>query len=96
MTSRNLDKIITQSVRKSLIKEGLYPTDNDGNIISKKKNPYNYWNILTEFVNNLNYRMNITWKAKKGNISNQDVNDILEYLDISMDNLHDIFKLYQK
>ena len=40
--------------------------------------------------------MNITWKDKKGNISNQDVDDILEYLDISMDNLHDIFKLYQK
>lgn len=96
MTSRKLDKIISETVRKTLINESMFPTDNEGNIISQKKNVYNHWKILTEFVKNLENRMNITWRDKRGNISNQDVDDILEYIDMSLDNLYDILKLYGK
>lgn len=96
MTSRKLDKIIRESVRKTLINESMFPTDNEGNMISQKKNVYNHWKILTEFVKNLENRMNITWRDKRGNISKQDVDDILEYIDMSLNNLYDILKLYGK
>ena len=96
MTSRKLDKVIRETVRKTLINESMFPTDNEGNIISQKKNVYNHWKILTEFVKNLENRMNITWRDKRGNISKQDVDDMLDYLDISIESLHDIFKLYGK
>lgn len=96
MTSRNLNKIIRESVRKTLIKESMLPTDNEGNMVSQKKNTYNHWKILNEFVKNVENRMNITWRDKRGNISNQDVDDVLEYIDMSLDSLYDILKLYGK
>ena len=73
------DRIIRESVRKDLMETDIVP---DNGISST-----NQWKMIYCLMDNVKTKMDADWQGCRGNISNQDVDNIVEYINMSLDNI---------
>ena len=83
----NLQKIIKESVRKTLLEMELVPTDNQGNANFVNRQSVNVWRMIYSLMDNVKTSMDLTYQGKNGKISNQDVDTIIEYIYMSLKNI---------
>ena len=76
----NLNNIIRENVRCALLEMDLVPTDSQGNSILEKKRSSNAWKMIYRLMDNVKTSMDYTYKDKSGNITRQDVYDIVDYI----------------
>lgn len=76
----NLNNIIRENIRRALLEMDLVPTDSQGNSILEKKRSSNAWKMIYRLMDNVKTSMDYTYKDKSGNITRQDVYDIVDYI----------------
>ena len=76
----NLNNIIRENIRRALLEMDLVPTDSQGNSILVKKRSSNAWKMIYRLMDNVKTSMDYTYKDKSGNITRQDVYDIVDYI----------------
>ena len=83
----NLQKIIKESVRKTLLEMELVPTDNQGNANLVNRQSVNAWKMIYSLMDNVKTSMDLTYQGKNEKISNQDVDTIIDYIYMSLKNI---------
>ncbi len=85
--SKNINKIIQESVRNVLLEMDLVPTDGQGNANLVQKQVVNAWRMIYRLMDNVKTSMNTTYQGKRGVISNQDIDGIIDYIYNSLQNI---------
>lgn len=62
-------------------------TDNQSNIITEKLQPLNYWRMIYRLMDNVKTAMDATAQDKQSNISMKDVQNIIQYINTSINNI---------
>lgn len=83
----NLKKLIRENVKKVLLEMDIVPTDYQGNTNLVTRQSINAWRMLYRLMDNVKVSMNATWNDKNGQIINKDVDDIIDYINISLQNI---------
>lgn len=65
----------------------LVPTDNKGAVNLTKNKAYNYWRMIYRLMDNVKTAMDNTHQNKGNAISMKDVNNIIEYINMSIQNI---------
>lgn len=86
---KNIDKIISESVKKTLIEMDIVPLDKNGDVNLTKNQTINAWRMIFNLMDNVKLAMKYEWEGKRGKISKNDVNRICNYINIQ---LNDILK----
>lgn len=68
---RNLRKIIKENVRNALLEMSIVPDDNS------KSKMLNTWKYVYNLMNNVKTKMDSDYNSKKGNISQKDIDDVI-------------------
>lgn len=84
---KNINKIIQESIRKVLCEMDLVPTDGQGNANLVQKQAVNAWRMIYSLMDNVKTLMNTTYQGKRGVISNQDIDGIIDYIYNSLQNI---------
>ena len=98
MMSKNINKIIQESVRKTLLEMDLVPTDKQGNANIVQNQAANAWRMIYSLMDNVKTSMNATIEGKKkydhygkltssNPITNQDVDSIIDYIYNALQNI---------
>lgn len=74
-----LRKIIEKSVRKKLLEMNLVPTDRTGDPNLVRRQSVNAWKMIYSLMDNVKTKMKGDYEACGGKVSNQTVNDTIEY-----------------
>lgn len=82
-----LRKIIKESVRKTLLEMDLVPTDRNGEPNLVRRQSVNAWKMLYSLMDNVKIKMKSDYEACGGKVSNQTVNDTIEYINMSINNI---------
>ncbi len=77
---RNINTIIEESVKKVLSEMDLVPTDNQGNANLIRKQSINAWRMIYRLMDNVKTKMDADWQNCGGNISNQNVDQVIDYI----------------
>lgn len=96
--SKNINKIIQESVRNVLLEMDLVPTDGQGNANLVQKQAVNAWRMIYRLMDNVKTSMDATMQGKKkydhygrnissNSITNQDVDNIIDYIYNSLQNI---------
>lgn len=85
--TKNLDNIIHESVKKTLMEMDLVPVDQQGDANLVKKQSVNAWRMIYRLMDNVKIVMSNDYKAKNGNISNKDVDYIIDYIYNALKNI---------
>ena len=83
----NLHKIINESVRKVLLEMDLVPTDQQGNANLVNRQSVNAWKMIYRLMDNVKTSMDSTWQGKNGRVTNQDVDGIIDYIYMTLQNI---------
>ena len=83
----NLNNIISDSVRKTLLEMDLVPTDKLGNVNLVSRQSVNAWRMIYRLMDNVKTSMDSTYQGKNGKITNQDVDDVIDYIYMSLKNI---------
>lgn len=84
---KNLNEIISESIRKTLLEMDIVPTDEEGNANLVQKQAVNAWRMIYRLMDNVKIFMDSTYQGKGGGISNQDVDGIIDYIYNSLQNI---------
>lgn len=84
---KKLDKIIRESIKNVLLEMDIVPTDKQGNANLVKKQAINAWRMIYLLMDNIKEVMNSDWKEKNGQITNYDVDRIIDYIYNSLNNV---------
>lgn len=84
---KNFNKIISENIRKTLLEMDLVPTDKQGNSNIVQKQSLNAWRMIYRLMDNVKTSMDSTYQGKRGGISNQDVDGIIDYIYNSLQNI---------
>ena len=85
--TKNLDNIIHESVKKTLMEMDLVPVGQQGDANLVKKQSVNAWRMIYRLMDNVKIVMSNDYKAKNGNISNKDVDYIIDYIYNALKNI---------
>ena len=85
--AKNLDSIIQESVKRTLLEMDLVPVNQQGEANLVKKQSVNAWRMIYRLMDNVKSIMNNDYKAKNGNISNKDVDYIIDYIYDALKNI---------
>lgn len=77
-----LDKIIRESIKKVIAEQDLVP---DNGIVRNKF--INQWKMLRNLWPNVMQSMDYTFKDNKGRITKQHIDNIVEYVNMSINNI---------
>jgi hypothetical protein len=77
---RNINTIIEECVKKVLSEMDLVPTDNQGNANLIRKQSINAWRMIYRLMDNVKTKMDADWQNNGGNISNQNVDQVIDYI----------------
>lgn len=77
---KKLDNIIQESVKKTLSEMDLIPTNQQGYANLVKRQSVNAWRMIYRLMDNVKVKMDNDYTAKNGNISNKDVDYIIDYI----------------
>ena len=83
----NLKKIISESVRKTLLEMDLVPTDDQGNTNLISRQSINAWRMIYNLMDNVKTSMDSTYQGNNGKITNKDVDGIIDYIYMSLQNI---------
>ena len=75
-----INKIIQESVRKVLHEMDLVPTDAQGNANLVRRQSINAWKMIYRLMDNVKTKMDADWQNCSGNISNQNVDQVIDYI----------------
>ena len=75
---RNINTIIEECVKKVLSEMDLVPTDNQGNANLIRKQSINAWRMIYRLMDNVKTKMDADWQNNGGNISNQNVDQVID------------------
>ena len=84
---KKIQKIINESIRRTLLEMDLVPTDNKGEVNLTRNKALNYWKMIYNLMDNVKNVMDNTYQGKKSAISMKDVNKIIEYINMSIQNI---------
>ena len=82
--ARNIDGIIRESIRKTLVEMDIVPTDDKGETNLILNQAINAWRMIYRLMDNVKTVMDADWDGKQGNISKADVNNIINYIQDSL------------
>lgn len=82
-----IDKLIQESVRETLLEMDIVPLDRQGEANLVRNQAVNAWRMLYRLMDNVKVVMDNDYKAKKGNISNKDVDYVIDYIYNSVQNV---------
>lgn len=82
-----INKIIQESVRKVLCEMDLVPTDTQGNTSLVSRQSVNSWRMIYRLMDNVKIKMNADYQGKNGNISNKDVDEVIDYIYNALNNI---------
>ena len=82
-----MDDIIKESVRKTLLEMDLTPLNRQGEANLVKNQSVNAWRMIYRLMDNVKVVMDNDYKSKNGNISNKDVDYIIDYIYNSLKNV---------
>ena len=85
--NNRIHRIINESIRKTLLEMDLVPTDSEGEVNLSKNNARNYWKMIYRLMDNVKTVMDNTYQDKRGAISMRDVNKIIEYINMGIQNI---------
>ena len=85
--NNSINKIIQESVRNVLSEMDLVPTDSQGNPNLVSRQSVNAWRMIYRLMDNVKVKMDYDWQAKNGNISNKDVDEVIDYIYDSLNNI---------
>jgi hypothetical protein len=83
----DLKQIIEESVNKVLEEMDLVPTDRNGEVNLVKRRSVNAWKMIYKLMDNVNMSMETTFRDKKGSVTNKDVDNIIDYIYNSLQNI---------
>ena len=84
---RKFQKIINESIKRTLLEMDLVPTDNQGETNLTRNKALNYWRMIYHLMDNIKNVMDNTYQGKRSAISMKDVNNIIEYINMSIKNI---------
>ena len=84
---KKIQKIISESIKRSLLEMDLVPTNNQGEANLTRNNALNYWRMIYRLMDNVKTAMDHTYQNKRSAISMNDVNEIIEYINMSIQNI---------
>lgn len=85
--TKKMDDIIKESVRKTLLEMDLTPLNRQGEANLVKNQSVNAWRMIYRLMDNVKVVMDNDYKSKNGNISNKDVDYIIDYIYNSLKNV---------
>lgn len=85
--NKHLKQIINEAIRNTLLEMSIVPIDNQGNINIVKHKPLNYWRMIYRLMDNVKTAMDATAQDKQSNISMKDVQNIIQYINTSINNI---------
>jgi len=78
--NRNINKIIEESVKKVLSEMDLVPTNPQGEANLVRRQSVNAWRMIYRLMDNVKVKMDNDYQAKGGNVTNQDVSEVIEII----------------
>jgi len=84
---KEFEDIIKESVRSVLYEMDIVPTNKHGETNLVKKQSINAWIMIYRLMDNIKVVMDNQYKSKNGNITNKDVDGIIDYLYNSLQNV---------
>lgn len=84
---KNFNKIIRESVKKALLEMNLVSTDRNGETNLVRNQSINAWRMIYSLMDNVKQSMDYTYKDKNGRISNQDVDNTIDYIYNSIESI---------
>lgn len=85
--NRNINTIIEECVKKVLSEMDLVPTDAQGDANLIRRQSVNAWRMIYRLMDNVKTKMDADWQGGGGNISNQDVDNIIDYIYNALQNI---------
>ena len=96
--NKNINKIIQESVRKTLLEMDLVPTDRQENANLVQNQAVNAWRMIYNLMDNVKTSMDATIEGKKkydhygkytssNSVTNQDVDNIIDYIYNALQNI---------
>ncbi len=79
---KKIDRIIRESVRKVLMETDIVP---DNGIV--RNSFMNQWRMIYNLLANIKTSMDATYQDNGGRITKQHVDNIVEYINMSLDNI---------
>lgn len=86
---KNLNRIISESIRKSLNEMDIVPLNKKGEANVVQNQSLNAWRMIYNLMDNVKEAMDHTYKYKGSAISDKDVDGIVDYI---YDSLQGIMK----
>lgn len=80
-----IDRIIKESIKKVLVETDIVP---DNGIV--KNNFVNQWRMIYNLLANIKTSMDATYQDNGGRITKQHVDDIIEYINMSIENIKSV------
>lgn len=77
---RDLNKLIRECVRKTLLEMDIVATDDKGNVNLVRNKFVNDWRMIYNLMDNVKCAMDATWQDKNGKITKDDVAKIVDYI----------------
>ena len=84
---KTLNELIRESVRKALFEMDIVPTDKNGEVNLVKNQSVNAWRMIYRLMGNVKQSMNYTYQGKQGKISSNDIDNIIDYIYNSLQNI---------
>jgi len=78
--NRNINKIIEESEKKVLSEMDLVPTNPQGEANLVRGQSVNAWRMIYRLMDNVKVKMDNDYQAKGGNVTNQDVSEVIDYI----------------
>ena len=80
-----IDRIIKESIKKILVETDIVP---DNGIV--RNNFLNQWRMIYNLLANIKTSMDATYQDNGGRITKQHVDDIIEYINMSIENIKSV------
>ena len=74
-------------VQLFVLEMDIIQTDNQGNTNCDNRQSINAWRMIYRLMDNVKVSMNAIWNDKNGQIINKDVDDIIDYFNMSLQNI---------
>lgn len=83
----NLTKIIKESANRTLLEMDIVPIDSNGNANLVQRQSINAWRMIYRLMDNVKMSMDASNQDKNGQITNKDVDNIIDYIYNSLQNI---------
>ena len=86
LKEQELHNIIKECVN-NILSEDLVPTDKNGEVNLSLRQSVNAWKMIYNLMDNVKSKMDYDYQGKNGRISVKDVDNVIDYINMSLDNV---------